>query len=356
MSSQTIDFIAQYEEFIRAHPKGHFMQSTAWGKVKSEWKNEIIVVKNDSGQIKGAMSVLIRKIPFLPYTMMYSPRGPVCDPHDEQTLQELLDKSRQLAKQYRSYVVKMDPDIEKEDTQFEAIVWKLGFKVESGLDNYGGIQPRFVFRMDIKDKTEEEMLQSFHQKTRYNIRLSQKKGVVVKLGNREDLAVFQKLIVETGIRDNFIVRTRQYYERVYDLLGPDHIRLYVAYYEGQPIAASIPVVFGNKCWYVYGASSNEFRNLMPNYQLQWEMIKWGLESGSEIYDFRGVPGNLDENNPMIGLYKFKKGFNGKYTEFIGMIEYIYSPLIYFCVENGITVFRNLRRQLYIIKNKLTGKK
>ncbi|MGE5404449.1 MAG: lipid II:glycine glycyltransferase FemX, partial [Candidatus Saccharibacteria bacterium] len=222
--SQTTDSVARYEEFIRVHPKGHFMQSTAWGKVKSEWKNEIITVEDENGQIKGAMSVLIRKIPFLPYTMMYSPRGPVCDPHDEKTLRELLDKSRQLAKQYHSYVVKMDPDIEKEDTQFESIVRKLGFKVESGLDNYGGIQPRFVFRMDINNKTEEELLQSFHQKTRYNKRLSQKKGVVVKLGTREDLADFHKLIVETGIRDNFIVRTRQYYERVYDLLGPDNIR------------------------------------------------------------------------------------------------------------------------------------
>lgn len=354
MNNQSEQFIEKYESFLKANQKGHFMQSPQWARIKSFWQNEVVIVEDKNGDIKGSMSLLIRRIPFLPYTMMYSPRGPVCDPHDSVTLQELLTKTKQLAKKYNSYVLKMDPDIEKEDAQFEKIMKSLGYQLKGGLKPYEGIQPRFVFRLDVKARTPEEVLQSFHQKTRYNIRLALKKGVEVRVGTRDDLVEYHKLMVDTGIRDKFIVRSRQYYEKVYDSLGSEHVRLFMAYYEGQPIAGSIAIVYGNKCWYLYGASSNEFRNLMPNYLLQWEMIKLAIESGCDLYDFRGATGDLNEDSPLYGLYKFKKGFNGKFTEFVGMFDYVFKPFIYFCVENGITFVREFRRQKFILKNKLKG--
>ncbi|NLL18718.1 MAG: peptidoglycan bridge formation glycyltransferase FemA/FemB family protein [Clostridia bacterium] len=356
MDKPTKDFAAKYHEFLQAHPKGHFMQSLGWAKLKSSWINEIIYVEDENGEIKGSMSLLIRKLPFLPYTIMYSPRGPVCDPHDAQILKELLEKAKTVAKKYKSYVLKLDPDIEIEDKQFEEIVKKLGLKVNRGLGNYDGIQPRFVFRLDLRNKTEDELMKSFHPKTRYNIRLAHKRGVRCVIGTRDDIAIFHKLIVETGIRDGFIVRQQEYYEQVYDYLGPEHVRVFLAYYEDTPIAGSIAILWGNKCWYLYGASSNQLRNLMPNYLLQWEMIKWALESGCDLYDFRGVPGDLSEDNPMVGLYRFKKGFKGKYTEFVGMLDYVFNPFIFFCAENGITFFREWRRRLYNFKNRITGSK
>lgn len=352
MNNQIRDITDKYKLFIQTNPKGHFMQSPEWAKVKSFWKNEIIIVEDENGAIKGSMSILIRRIPFLPYTMMYSPRGPVCDPHDSETIKELLSKSKKLAKKHKSYVLKMDPDIEIEDIRFEEIMKNLDFTIKGGLKPYEGIQPRFVFRLDLKNKSEEEVMKNFHHKTRYNIKLSQKRGVECKIGLRDDLAEFHRIIFETGIRDKFIVRNRQYYEKVYDSLGSEHVRLFMAYFDGQAIAGSIAIVYGNKCWYLYGASSNELRNLMPNYLLQWEMIKWAIQSGCDIYDFRGITGDLNENNPLYGLYKFKKGFNGKFTEFIGMIDYVFNPLIYFGVENGITAVREFRRQKFILKNKI----
>ena len=171
------------------------MQSPQWAKVKSFWKNEIVTVEDEDGNIKGSVSLLIRKVPILPYTMMYSPRGPVCDPHDEAVLRELLEKCRALAKKYRSYVLKMDPDIEIEDTQFEEIVKKLGFKVSRGLRNYEGIQPRFVFRLDLRGKTEEQIMADFHHKVRYNIRLAA--GKAWRSGRHEGrCGVFHRMIVK----------------------------------------------------------------------------------------------------------------------------------------------------------------
>lgn len=344
--------VLKYESFLQNHPKGHFMQSPQWAKIKSEWQNEIITVENENGEIIGSMSLLIRKIPFFNSTMMYSPRGPVCDPHDKDTLKKLLEKARELSKKYKSYALKMDPDIEIDDAEFEIIIKSLGFKVSRGLRNYEGIQPRFVFRLDIKDKTKEEIMKDFHHKTRYNIRLSERKGVECRVGTREDIKVFHNLMVETGIRDKFLIRTKEYYESVYDSLGSEHVRLFLAYYNDEAIAGTIAILYGNKCWYLYGASSNSYRNLMPNYQLQWNMIKWSIESKCDIYDFRGVPGNIDDSNPMVGLYKFKVGFKGKFTEFVGMLDYVFNPVVYFCAENGIIVFRELRRRMRTFKNSL----
>lgn len=336
----------RYEKFLQSNSKGHFMQSTRWASVKNFWRNEIVTVEDENGEVKGAMSLLIRKVPLLPYTMMYSPRGPVADPHDADTLKRLLDECKRLAKKYRSYVLKMDPDIVVADSEFEQIIKRLGFKVSRGLKNYEGIQPRFVFRLDLRNRTEEEIMESFHHKVRYNIRLAERKGVVVKEGSREAVAEFHKMIVETGIRDNFVVRGREYYENVYDCFSPDHIKVFIAYYDDKPIAGTIGILYGNKCWYLYGASRNEHRNKMPNYLLQWNMIKWAIESGCDIYDFRGVPGDTDENNPMYGLYKFKVGFKGTFTEFIGMLDYVFKPFAYFLAEKGIEAFREIRRKIY----------
>jgi peptidoglycan pentaglycine glycine transferase (the first glycine) len=338
-----------YEPFIKAHTKGHYMQAPQWAKVKSNWKNEVIIAEDDSGNIKGIMSILIRKLPFLKYTMMYSPRGPVCDIHDKETFQALMDHAKKLAKQYKSYVIKLDPDIEIEDRGFGEIVKDIGFKVKGISKNFEGIQPRFVFRMNIKDKSEEELLQSFHQKTRYNINLSARKGVSVKIGSKEDIAEFHKIMMDTGIRDKFVVRSAEYFEKMYTNMAPEHLRLYTAYYEGKMVAGTVAILYGNKCWYLYGASSNESRNVMPNYLLQWEMIKWAKESGCDIYDFRGISGDLTESNPLYGLYKFKKGFNGNLTEFIGELDFVFNPFIYFLVEKGEKTFRELRRKLFIIR-------
>lgn len=355
MENQLSNLEKEYKLFLEKHTKGHFMQSPEWAKLKIAWKNEIAVVRDENGEIKGAISILIRKLPVINATMMYAPRGPVCDPHDFETLKELFNNVKQLAKKYHSYVLKMDPDIEIEDKEFEQNVRKLGFKISRGLKNYEGIQPRFVFRLDLKGKTEDEIMKDFHHKTRYNIRLATRRGVECRIGTRDDIAEFHKLMVETGNRDKFLIRKQDYYERVYDSLGPEHVRLFLSYYEGELLSGTIGILYGNKCWYLYGGSSNKHRNLMPNYLLQWEMIKWAIESGCDIYDFRGVPGNLSEDNPMIGLYKFKVGFKGKFTEFVGMLDYVFNPFIYFSAEKLITAFRDSRRIKRIVKNLVLGK-
>ncbi len=337
------------EAFIAGHPKGHFLQAPFWAEVKKEWTSRTLTVEDDQGNIKGAMLVLIRRMPLLPYTMMYAPRGPVCDINDAETLRKLTEAARKLAKQHRAYVLRLDPDVENTETRFLEIMEGLGYR-RSLHKNFEGIQANFVFRLDIGGKTEEEILASFHQKTRYNIKLAARKGVEIVVGGKEDLPRFQEIMLETGLRDEFPPRSLAYFERIFDCCG-DHVRLFLAKYEGEIIAGTIAMRFGGKEWYLYGASSNSARNVMPNYLLQWEMIRWAVEGGCYMYDLRGVPAEMDENNPLSGLYRFKKGFGGKLTEFVGEMELVFKPGAEKLIKLAMKTFFRLRKWAFLKRGK-----
>ncbi len=332
----------EYKKFLEGHERCNFQQSLEWGKVKDSWTNEVVLAEDENGNIIGSLSVLIRKIPIFG-NLMYSSRGPVCDIHDEKVLKQLTDGVKELAKKYHAFVLKIEPDIKSDDKEFREIVTKLGYKIKDDAKDFSEeIQPRYVFRLDIKGKTEDEIFAGFHQKTRYNIRLATKKGVTVKEGTKEDLKDFHKIMVETGSRDGFIIRSLEYFEKMYDELAPEHMKLLMAYYEGKPISGVIPIMYGNKTWYLYGASSNEYRNVMPNYLLQWEMIKLAISRGDDIYDLRGVSGVVDESHPQYGLYRFKKGFGAEFTEFLGEIYIPFKPMWYKLYKIAEKTFRKLR--------------
>ena len=339
----------KYNMFLESHGRCNFQQSIEWGKVKSDsWKNEVVLAEDENGEIIGSISVLIRKIPLLG-NLMYSSRGPVCDIHDEKVLKILTDGLKELAKKYHAFILKIEPDIKSNDQEFRDIISKLGYKIKDDAKNFSEeINPRYVFRLDIKDKTEDEIFAAFHQKTRYNVRLATKKGVVVKEGTREDLKDFHEIMKITGKRDDFIIRPLSYFEKMYDKLG-SHAKLLMAYCEDKPISGIFNIDYGNKVWYLYGASSNEHRNLMPNYLLQWEGIKYAIANKKDMYDFRGVSGVVDENHPQYGLYRFKKGFNAEFTEFIGEISLNFKPFVYRLYKISEKIFKRLRGIIRSIK-------
>ncbi len=329
----------EYTKFLENHERCNFQQSLEWGEVKTSWKKEVILAEDNAKKIIGSLMVWIRKIPIFG-NIMYSARGPIADIHNIEVLSQITEGLRLLAKKYKAIVIRIEPDIKSDDETFKNIMLDLGYQIKDNAKNFREeIQPRYVFRLDTKGKTEDDIFKACHQKTRYNIRLATKKGVVVKEGTREDLKEFHKIMVTTGIRDGFITRPLSYFEKMYDCLGKEHMKLLMAYIGETPIAGVIPIMYGNKTWYLYGASSNEHRNLMPNYLLQWEMIKIALERKSDIYDLRGVPGIADDSN---GLYRFKKGFGAEYTEFIGEVYIPFKPLTYNLYTFSEKMFRNLR--------------
>ena len=346
----TKETLCEYEAFLENHPKGHFAQSALWAKQKPAWEWKALICRDEQGKIKGAVAFLIRKMPFIGRKMMYACRGPVCDLDDRATFGELMAAAKKLAKEEKAYVIKIDPDVPSDNTEFIKILEENGFRTREMGKNFEAIQPRYVFRLYLKGRTEEEIQADFHQKWRYNIRVAVKKGVEVRLCGKEMIPDFARIMIETGLRDNFATRPPEYFSAMLDNLG-DKCRLYMAFHEGQPIAGTLAILYGDKVWYLYGASSNEHRNLMPNYLLQWNMMQWAIENNCRVYDFRGVSGDISEDNPHYGLYRFKKGFGGDFTEFVGEYDYIQNKLMYFIAEKGSLLYKSLAAKLYRIKNR-----
>lgn len=346
--------ISEYDRFVRNHKNGHFLQAPEWAEVKPLWQWSAIVVRDNSGTMTGAMSVLSRSLP-MGFSIAYVPRGPVCDRNDKGVIHALTQGLQDFARWKRCLLTYIDPDEPESNTAFCNIMSKLGYHQRHS-NAFVGIQPYSVFRMPLYNRDEEELLASFAQKTRYNIRLSLRKGVKIQSfpGDGEIcedvLDNFALLMQETGKRDRFFVRNREYFSHLLSALGRDAV-LYMAYLDGVPIAGSIAIYYGDKGWYLYGASANAHRDSMPNYLLQWTMIQEARNRQCRLYDFRGVPGTGKPDDPLYGLYRFKKGFGGIHTRFAGLFIFYHKPVLGRLFDYGKTFLR----RLYNIKQAISAK-
>ena len=332
------DSAAELDAFVARHPKGHFLQTSVWGKVKDDWEWFGVIARDDSGEIKGTLAVLARRISKLPYHMLYAPRGPVCDLHDSEVFNALAAAAKEYGKTLKGYMLKIDTDAPADDEEYAKIIKDAGFVQQPRFMNFEGFQCRFVFRLNISGKTEDEVFAAFASKHRYNVRVALKHNVEIKRCGSEMAEEFYRIMVETGERDGFAIRNADYFAKIIDTFG-ENAMLNMAYYEGEPIAGTLCVHWGNKVWYFYGASLNSHRNVMPNYLLQWTNIKWAISLGCDIYDFRGLSGVLDDSN---GLYRFKKGFSGDFIEFMGEADMTTDKTAKMLVDSAQKIEKKLR--------------
>ncbi len=340
----------RYEQFVSAHPKGHFVKSLKWAQFKKPWKQIAFLSLDENGAIRGSMLLFLSRVPHTKYTHMYCPRGPVVDDGDRETLAELCAEAKKIAAQYHSYELSIDPDITEADEGYLADLKHAGFVINNTKNRPEYLQARYVFRLDLEGKTKEEVFAAFHSKTRYNVRLSERKGVTCRIGGRDDLPAFREIMVETAVRDGFMARSLRYFEEMYDILAPENLRLYLIEYDGQAIAGAIAIYYGDKLWYLYGASSNRERNRMPNYMMQWAMIQWAIEKGCRIYDFRGVTGDM-EKTFLEGLIRFKQGFGGEQVDFVGKMDMLFMPRMAKLIEDAQSSYRALVRKLGVWKSR-----
>ena len=320
-----------FDDFIARFETGDLLQSFEWGELKGRggWRPVRVVAERD-GEIVAAASLLKRGIPKTKRCIMYAPRGPVLDTHDAELVTAFSAYLRQTALKHKAILLKIDPPVPVEDTESEANLRGAGFTLLTS-DGFGGTQPKCVMQLDLGLPL-DELMATFKEKWRYNIRLAERKGVTVNLDcTREDLPAFYTLLKETARRDGFLVRSLKYFEDMWDLLVPaGYMRVALTYYEGKPVAGAVAYLFGDKAMYTYGASSNEHRNVMPNHLMQWTLIKWAKESGCKWYDFRGVSPRRqpDANDHLSGLNRFKEGFSPRFVEYIGEYDMVLSPSWY----------------------------
>ncbi len=311
----------EWDTFIKSHPEAHILQTPAWGALKAKfgWKPRFF----REGSLGAA--ILFRHLP-LGKSIAYIPRGPVGQ-GDWEPLWHAFDS---ICREEKAVFLRVEPDV-WEPAQSDFIEQNMpGF-----IQTEQTIQPPRTILVDLRG-SEDEILAEMKSKTRYNIRLAERKDV--KIVFSDDVASFYQMMLTTGERDEFGIHSLAYYQQVYDLLAPgDNCALLMATYQGQPLAGMMVCAQANTSWYFYGASTNQERNRMPTYLLQWEAMRWAKQKGCSVYDLWGVPDYpeseleesfLDRSDGLWGVYRFKRGFGGQIKRTIGTWDRIYQPLIY----------------------------
>lgn len=174
--------------------------------------------------------------------------------------------------------------------------------------------------------SEEQILARMKPKTRYNIRLAQRKGIEVKSVGVEQLDIWYELYSETACRNHLHLNDKSYFQSVFvpkmEMTEADiQVKLLIAYYDNTPLAAMFLVLSKHRATYLYGASSTSMRNLMPTYALQWKAIQLAKANNCIEYDMFGIAPCPEPSHPMYGLYKFKHGFGGQIYHQLGCWDY-----------------------------------
>jgi lipid II:glycine glycyltransferase (peptidoglycan interpeptide bridge formation enzyme) len=256
-----------------------------------------------------------------------------------ETLAEVTGAMHSVCRKVGATALKLEPAW-PHDEDAVARLRGLGFR-----PSFQSVQPATTVVMDVTG-TEDDLLARMKPKTRYNIRLATRKGVQVRLGRAGDLPSFADSLQETGRRDGFAVHPRAYYEAAYDLFSSAGMaELLLAEYNGEALAGIMVFAFDGGAYYLYGASSDRHRNLMPAYALQWEAIRWARTQGCSTYDLWGipdevglapedyqhyheVPAEVPARSGLWGVWRFKRGFGGRVVRYVGAWDYVYKPVAY----------------------------
>jgi peptidoglycan pentaglycine glycine transferase (the first glycine) len=325
MEARIIHDRQQWNDFVAASNSCNITQSYEWGQLSQHLGEALhIGVVDDAGQLCAAILILVTRAPLLNSVYFYAPRGPVIDDPHSPALTVLLNFVKVQARKYKAFMLKVEPHARDDDAQWSAALKRHGFRVNPHATH---IRREWVLDIQPDEKT---LLSGMKEKWRYNIRLAGRKGVTVRRGESEaDFATFYHLYETTSERDRFHIHQKQFYQEILRLYGQgDHAALFLAEYEGKAIAGIIVLWLGKWSWYMYGASSNEYRNLMPNHLLQWNGMQWAKSKGCWYYNFRGIPDVLEEGQELWGVYLFKRGFGGYDLRFLETHDLVYQPLIY----------------------------
>lgn len=333
-----------WNALISTLPYTHILQTWEWGQVKSAygWKPMYQVWRDSDGKPVAAALTLERTInimgSILPLRVIYVPKGPLLTNWEEAGLcQQVLADMIDLARRRKAIFIKVDPDIPlgygipgSTEDRASHLGRSLLNKLKSTGWKFSTDQIQFRNTVIIGlEPSEDDLLASMKQKTRYNIRLAMRKGVQVRTAVRDDLEMLYHMYAETAVRDGFIIRERDYYLKLWAaFLEAGLATPLIAEVEGEEVAALLVFRFGAKAWYLFGMSREKHREKMPNYLLQWEAIKRMKAVRCREYDLWGAPDSFTEQDNLWGVYRFKEGLGGEVVRNLGAWDYPVRPQLY----------------------------
>jgi len=335
------------------------LQTWEWSEVKKNtgWAPDFFIHRDKQGVIHAASLILIqerRLTRFGPILrIIYLPHGPLLDWSDEHLVQEVLIELIAYANKLQASYIKIDPQVISEKKNKSEITPDvvISQKTHQWMTKTGWlfsnqqIQFKNSFWIDLTPSL-DELLAGMKQKTRYNIRLSERKGIEVHKGEVTDLDLLYEMYLETSIRDGFIIRPKEYYLDVWGKFIQNQMAVpLIAFYQGEPVAALLLFHFAGKSYYLYGMSTENHREKMPNYLLQWEAIKLSKQLGCEVYDLWGAPDVFEESDRMWGVYRFKEGLGGKVVQTLGAHDYPSSRFTYTIIQRLLPLVQKVTRWL-----------
>lgn len=329
---------SEWNDTIRHLPGAHVLQSWEWADFKAYtgWQPLPQVWRDEQGQVRAAAMVLRRAIPG-GLSVLYVPRGPVVNWSDPIWSRRVIEDLQALAKRQRAIFLKIDPELilgygvpgtesdqpnpagERVLAEMQAQGWRISQEQ---------VQFRNTVWLDLTG-TEEDWLARMKQKARYNLRLSQRKGVTVRPARADELPLLYRMYAETSVRDGFVIREETYYIKLWREFMVAGLAIpLLAEVENEPVAGLVLFLFGERAWYLYGMSRQAHRDKMPNYLLQWEAMRQARARGCTQYDLWGAPDVFDESDSMWGVFRFKEGLGGTVIRTAGAWDYPARPLLY----------------------------
>jgi lipid II:glycine glycyltransferase (peptidoglycan interpeptide bridge formation enzyme) len=324
----------QWNNFlISQQPRGHLLQAYEWGDLKPILGGGYYRLGAlEDGRLIGTMMLYENYVPIpipglrnrLKY--LYCSRGPTVGSPDSPALLALLEHAHQLAGKTHAILLRLEPNITDDDPDMDrwiAVYHKLGFR-----SNPNPVHLPRCWVLDIRPPM-KDLFAHFKTTWRQNIRVAERKGVIVREVKTEaDLQAYYEIYKETSERDDFFIHTLDYHKAILNAFGSQgEAVLYIAEHEGDILAARLIICMGKWCWDMFGASSNHKRNLKATYLLQYRCLEWAKEHGCDYFDFRVIPTILEPGQDMWGVYEFKHGFGGFSRMNMPTQDYVYRPLL-----------------------------
>lgn len=305
-------------------PEPHLLQGWDWGELKSRWgwAVERRAWRDAEGRTRAIAQLLHRRVGRSPFRVGYCPKGPILrDALDPRLWNAVLRDLERWARDRGLHHLKMDADVPADALEVAALWRERGW---SPSDDQIQFPNTMVSRLD---EGEEALLGAMKSKTRYNLRLAERRAVSVRERGLDALDDFLELYAETGARGGFGLRSRAYYrDLVAAYLERDRTAVLVAEKDGRPLAAVVPIVHHRTAWYLYGASTEAGRRDMPAYLVQWESLRWAMARGCTRYDWWGGPTQESPEDPLWGVYRFKSGFGAELVRQQGAWDFPSRPL------------------------------
>ena len=307
----------QYINSVASHP----LQSYQWEQARSAMGTETIRFGEFEGEeLTQVFLMTIHPLPNTPFLLGYVPRSALPS-------SSVLTAITDFAQKRNCIFVKFEPGVVR-SPESEEVIHALQEKYHLTKSSHQ-LFPDWTMIMDLTP-SEEDLLAQMKSKTRYNIRLAERKGVTVSdMSTEEGYAIFEKLYFETTARQKYFGHNHEYHRIVWDHMKKGIAKIIIAFYEGKPLAAYELFLFHNVLYYPYGGSSNQDKNVMAPNLIMWEAIRMGKKAGATYFDMWGAthPDFLD-SDPYAGFTRFKEGYNAQFTEMIGSYDLILNPVAY----------------------------